>query len=98
MADLRKLARGQPCMVRIPGVCTGDTETVVLAHYRLSGLCGTGMKPPDLIGAWCCSACHDCADFRARSPAHMMRMEIRLAHAEGVLRTIARLLEMGAVK
>ena len=37
MTNLRKQARGKPCMVRLPG-CTGGGDsdgTVVLAHYRL---------------------------------------------------------------
>ena len=49
MADLRKAARSRECQVRIPGVCNGNPETSVLAHIRLAGLCGTGIKPPDLI-------------------------------------------------
>ncbi|ELT7776202.1 DUF1364 family protein, partial [Escherichia coli] len=49
MADLRKAARSRECQVRIPGVCNGNPETSVLAHIRLTGLCGTGTKPPDLI-------------------------------------------------
>ena len=59
MADLRKAARGRECQVRIPGVCNGNPETSVLAHIRLTGLCGTGTKPPDLIATIACSACHD---------------------------------------
>lgn len=46
MADLRKAARGRECQVRIPGVCNGNPETSVLAHIRLTGLCGTGTKLP----------------------------------------------------
>ncbi len=56
MANLRKEARGRECQVRIYGVCNGNPETTVLAHYRMAGICGTGMKPDDLIGAWACSA------------------------------------------
>ena len=64
MADLRKAARGRECQVRIPGVCNGNPETSVLAHIRLAGLCGTGIKPPDLIATIACSACHDEIDRR----------------------------------
>lgn len=64
MADLRKAARGRECQVRIPGVCNGNPETSVLAHIRLTGLCGTGTKPPDLIATIACSACHDEIDRR----------------------------------
>ncbi|MCH8600364.1 DUF1364 domain-containing protein, partial [Escherichia coli] len=50
MANLRKEARGRECQVRIYGICNGNPETTVLAHYRMAGICGTGMKPDDLIG------------------------------------------------
>lgn len=35
MANLRKEARGRECQVRIYGVCNGNPETTVLAHYRM---------------------------------------------------------------
>ena len=92
--NLRKLARGQPCLVRLPG-CTGGGEDTVLAHYRLAGLCGTGMKPPDLIGAHCCANCHDHVDRRKTELEYDF---VRLAHCEGVMRTVAKLLEMEAIK
>ena len=47
MSTIRKLAKGQPCQVRILGVCNHKPETTVLAHYRLSDVCGTGAKPPE---------------------------------------------------
>jgi hypothetical protein len=56
--DLRKLARGKPCMVRIPGVCNHNPETTVLAHIRRGGVAGVGQKPPDTCGVWACSNCH----------------------------------------
>ena len=95
MANLRKEARGRECHVRLPGICNGNSETVVLAHYRLAGLCGTGIKPPDLFGAWCFSACHDEIDRRT----HVMDAEsAHLAHLEGVIRTQAALLSEGKVR
>ena len=73
-------------MVRLPG-CNGRRETTVLAHYRLAGYCGTGMKPDDYIfGAWACSHCHDAVDQRIELEGHD-RGVIRLAHAEGIMRT-----------
>jgi hypothetical protein len=84
----RKSAKGMPCMVRLPGICNGDPATTVLAHYRLAGYCGTGMKPPDELGAWACSACHDECDRRTR----ILETDfVRLAHAEGVMRTLCEL-------
>ena len=84
MTEARKSAKGQPCMVRIPGVCNGNPETTVLAHYRLAGYCGTGLKPDDDMAAWSCSACHDECDRRTQ---FTNTEYARLCHAEGVLRT-----------
>lgn len=83
--NLRKAARGQPCMVRLPG-CDGGGETTVLAHYRLAGTCGIGIKPDDAQAAWCCFNCHEIADGR-RKLEGWTKAEIRLAFAEGVFRT-----------
>lgn len=91
--NLRKQAKGRECMVRIPFVCNGNSETVVLAHYRMSGLCGVGQKPNDLLGAWACSACHDAIDGRAKT--EFEREQLRLFHAEGVMRTLDRLSKEG---
>ncbi|WP_426269176.1 DUF1364 domain-containing protein [Dyella kyungheensis] len=86
MTPLRKFAKGQPCMVRLPG-CDGGGETTVLAHYRLAGYCGIGVKPEDdAFGAWACASCHNLCDGRAKLKDWTYE-EIRLAHAEGVMRT-----------
>ncbi|MEW4951473.1 DUF1364 domain-containing protein [Pseudomonas asiatica] len=91
---LTKAARGRDCQVRIPGVCNGNPETTVLAHYRMAGTCGVGYKPNDLQGAWACSACHDVCDGRR---SNIGRDEARQYHAEGVMRTQALLLREGLV-
>ena len=44
MANLRKLARGRDCQVRIPNICNYNPDTVVLAHIRMAGLTGAGQK------------------------------------------------------
>lgn len=96
MSKLRELARGQPCMIRIPGVCNGNPETTVLAHYRMAGLCGTGQKPIDECGAWACSSCHDLVDGRKRaSEVGMTYREIDLCFAQGVMRTLDSLHKLG---
>ena len=87
MTEARKSAKGQPCMVRIPGVCNGNPETTVLAHYRLAGYCGTGLKPDDDMAAWACFECHQAVDRRAHRDLEYDF--VRLAHAEGVMRTQA---------
>ena len=96
MTDLRKLARGQPCQVRLDG-CDGGGETTVLAHLRMAGYCGTSMKPDDLaFGAWCCARCH--AKIDGREKCDMTHAELHSAHADGCLRTVAALRKMGAIK
>ncbi len=92
---ITKAARGRDCMVRLPG-CPNDTQTVVLSHYRLSGTCGTGIKPNDLQGAWACMYCHDQVDGRTK--AGLTYDELRLYHAEGVFRTLDTLIREGILK
>jgi hypothetical protein len=92
---LRKEARGRGCMVRIPDVCNHNSETVVLAHYRLAGVSGIGMKSPDVLGAWACSSCHDAIDRRAHTD--LDRDYVRLLHLEGMARTLAQLNREGLI-
>lgn len=94
--SLRREAKGRGCMVRIPGVCNFNSETVVLAHIRIAGVSGMGMKSPDLCGAWACSACHDEIDGRTHKSG-MTRDELRLAHYDGMVRTICQLDKEGLV-
>lgn len=93
--NLRKEAKGRGCTVRIPGVCNHNSETVVLAHIRMPGLSGMGVKADDLLGAWSCSACHDAIDRRAHTD--LDRDYVRLCHLEGMARTIAQLKREGIV-
>ena len=93
---LRKEAKGRGCMVRIFGICNHNSETVVLAHIRIAGVSGMGMKSPDLIGAWACSACHDELDGRTRRSG-LTRDELRLAHYDGMARTIMQLHKEGLI-
>jgi hypothetical protein len=82
-------------MVRLEGICNHNSETVVLAHIRLSGVSGMGIKADDLLGAWACSACHDAIDRRFRTD--LDRDYVRLAHLEGMVRTIAQLRKEGLI-
>ena len=96
MTDLRKYARGKPCLIRVPG-CTGGGDDTVLCHYRLSGYAGTALKPDDFaFGALGCSYCHDIVDGRRKYEGD--RSVVRLMHAEGVMRTQARLVADGIVQ
>jgi len=92
---ITRAARGRDCQVRLPG-CPNDTETTVLAHYRLAGTCGMGIKPNNLQAAWADDFCHSCIDGRIKHP-DMGREEMRLYHAEGVMRTNDMLIREGVV-
>lgn len=89
--DLRKLARGQECQIRIPGICNGNPETTVLAHLRQAGITGVAQKSPDLLGAWSCSDCHFYTESRPND-------RDRRAFLEGVMRTQYELIKQGIVK
>jgi hypothetical protein len=83
---LRKEARGRDCMVRLVGICNHNPQTTVLAHVRMAGISGMGLKADDLLGSWACSSCHDAIDRRQHTD--LDRDFVRLAHLEGVIRTI----------
>jgi len=85
-ADLRKFARNQECQIRIYGVCNGNPETTIWAHYRLGGVAGMGQKPPDLCGAFCCSSCHDLIDSRVKSDLTRVQIESHMLH--GLVRSL----------
>ncbi len=83
-------------MVRLP-CCNGNPETVVLAHYRMLPYNGVGIKPPDWMGAFACSACHDAVDSRRFLHDHS-RDKVRLAFAEGVFRSIDLMVKQGVLQ
>ena len=91
-ANLRDLARDRPCMVRLPGCHSGD-GTTVLAHIRIAGLCGMGLKPPDVVATYACSHCHDLIDGRVR--ANFDKDFLTQAALEGMARTLAQLWSEG---
>ena len=63
---IRRSARGQPCTLRVPGICSGDPEQTVGAHLRMFNTAGMGQKPDDLHMVDACANCHAALDNRAR--------------------------------
>ncbi len=56
---LLNMAKGEPCLLRVPGVCNGDSDTTVAAHSNQSAHGkGKAMKAHDWASVWACSACH----------------------------------------
>jgi hypothetical protein len=95
--DLRKHAKGKPCMIRLPGCQDGPGhETTVLCHWRDSST-GMGQKENDLFGAWGCSACHDVVDGRARVEG-MNCLDIRAFFLDAIIRTQKELVKAGIIK
>jgi len=93
--NLRKLARGRECQIRVPGICSGNPETVVLCHVRMIGISGYGLKANDIHASWGCQRCHDYVDGRTQG-THTYD-ERRALLLEGMLRTQAILLREGKI-
>lgn len=97
---VRKAAAGEGCTMQVVGVCNHQPETVILAHLRWIGDCGTGIKPTDLQAVFACSECNRWTDSptpaeaadRARYEAErnfyalraMVRTQLRLV-AKGII-------------
>ena len=92
---LRQEARGRECQVRLEGVCNGNSDSVVLAHYRIIGISGAGQKPPDWCGAWACAACHDVLDKRDWRWKDFGTDKLRAAFGVGMARTLYELSKEG---
>lgn len=92
--NLRKLAKGQECMLRLPGICNGNPETTVLAHIR-RGFYGMGIKPVDWCGVWMCSDCHDVYDGRQSTDWSGEELDAECLRA--LCQQLAKYVEMGVL-
>lgn len=97
MSKIRKSARGKICQVRIPSVCNFNPETTVCAHIRITGTCGMGMKPSDLLTVRACSACHDVIDGRVW-PKGLKKEDLILYVYEAHCRTLIEYEREGLIK
>lgn len=96
--SIRDSAKGEECTVRISGVCNFNPETTVWSHYPLNdGAKGMGTKSLDVIGAYCCSSCHDVVDGRAPRPPGMSKDQILIDWLKGMVRSLVRLAEKGLI-
>ena len=95
--DIRDSARGEECLVRIPGVCRGGTEHTIWSHAPLGAAGkGRGIKSLDIAGAYCCTAC-DAALDQAQRPATMTREQVLLDWFHGHMRSLVRLAQKGLI-
>lgn len=81
MKDLRNYARGKSCYLRLPG-CSHDPEQTVLAHLRIGGIAGTGIKPPDICALPLDDHCHAIVDGRKKSGMKKADIQADLLRAQ----------------
>ncbi len=87
---IRDSARGEDCLVRLPG-CPSDPAMTIWSHNRhqRAGK-GGAIKALDLNGCYCCTYCDAIYDGQAKRPAGMTREAVELAwyhaHAESLVR------------
>jgi len=89
---ITRAAKGEPCTVRLPGVCLTDGEYSIWSHARWGarlGEAGRGMgtKAMDLCGAIACTACDAVYDGQRPAP-HLTRAEIDMDWMIGDLRSL----------
>lgn len=77
---LLSMARGQSCVLKVPGICNGDRPTVVAAHSNLSihGKAGA-RKADDQYHVHACSACHQWLD-QGPAPAAIKECAFMAGH------------------
>lgn len=97
--DLRKLARGEPCLIMLPGY-QHNPETTVLCHGRFAGITGAGQKAPDLLAAYGCYDCHRVTEGEQLTAEEKLldRDWVELMFLQGVMRTQYRLIKKGLLK
>jgi len=94
---VRRAAEGAPCTVQIPGACDGGGATSVLAHLRMLGGGGVGMKPDDIDSVIACDGCHSCIDSRRPMPAGYSRHDLGEMLLRAHCRTVRYLVEQGVM-
>jgi hypothetical protein len=97
-------AKDKECLIRIAAVCLAEPcapDTTVLCHFTLAGYKAMGSRKaslPDLCGAWGCRTCHDICDGRIAVRSELAtKKDIKLWHAEAVMRTLDALVKAGVL-
>lgn len=92
---LRQSAKGEECLVRLPG-CSGDPLMTIWSHYRGSaGGKGGAIKSTDIAGCYACTYCDAVYDGQAPRPAGMTKEDVDLAWHEAHIRSLVRLGQKG---
>jgi hypothetical protein len=95
---ITKSANGEECLVRIPGICTGDPATTIWSHARWGAAGrGRGIKAVDLAGTYCCTACDAVFDGQRNPPDGYTRDMVDADWCMGHFRSLVRLGEKGLI-
>ena len=70
---LLEMARGRPCLLMVPGVCSHRIDTVVAAHSNLSRHGKAGVRKAD--DCFTVAACHSCHAWLDQGPAPAAQKE-----------------------
>lgn len=92
---IRDSARGEECLVRLPG-CYGGTEHTIWSHYRRgAGGKGMGLKAHDICGAYACTHCDAVYDGQRPRIPGLTRDYVEFSWFEAHMRSLGRLHEKG---
>ena len=91
-------AKGQPCSIRLPGICNSNPETTVWAHLNGAAF-GKGMsiKAHDVLGFHACSDCHSYYDTGHGTEAWLDDATLLECLLSAVCETWVRLIKAGIV-
>jgi hypothetical protein len=75
-SKLRASAKGQPCALAIPGICSHDPEQTVLCHLP-SEVKGGATKSDDFFACFGCLNCHQSIDNHRLSREESLYYSLR---------------------
>jgi hypothetical protein len=95
--QIRESARGEQCLIRLPG-CPGDPAMTVWSHNRhqRAGK-GGAMKALDLNGCYGCTWCDAVYDGQVPLPAGMSREQVELAWYDAHAESLVKLAQRGLI-
>lgn len=92
---LRDSAKGEPCLVVIPG-CPQDPEQTIWSHYRgTAGGKACARKSDDICGAYACTYCDAVYDGQRQRPEGLTKEDVDRLWLEGHIRSLVRAKEKG---
>ena len=93
---LRDLAEGQMCTLQIPGVCSYNTETTILAHLPDESK-GGARKSDDFSSCFADDQCHSLIDGRITGVEYT-RDDLEWFMRRAMVRTWRIAIEAGVIK